>query len=75
MKVLYNRKYYKPREIARLGLITNSKGSDKEDSNYAFVLNLIKTGRLKAKDYSSKPDTHYWLVPEDEIVRYHNTVN
>lgn len=69
MKTIYDKKWYRPSEIAELGLIKNSKGK----ADYYFVLKLIKTKRLRAKNYANgkKP---YWLVPEDEIARYHDTV-
>lgn len=67
-------KLYKPREIARLGLIKNSKNSDSEIANYQFVLKLITSGRLKAKDYSTG-SRKYWLVSEAEIKRYQQEVN
>jgi len=70
MRTIYGKKWYKPSEIAKLGLILNSKGK----GDYNFVLNLIKSGRLRAKDYSNGKKVSYWLVPEDEIDRYHNTV-
>lgn len=70
MKKLYNQRWYRPMEITKLGLILNSQGKP----DYPFVLKLIKSGRLKAKDYSVSPRTHYWLVPESEIERYHNTI-
>lgn len=62
-------KWYKPREIARLGLIRNSKNSSSEDANYLFIIALINSGRLKAKDYSTK-SRRYYLVSEKEIHRY-----
>lgn len=74
MRTIYGKRWFRPREIARLGLIRNSTGGDNEDSNYNFVLELIKSGRLRAKDYSSSTKRHFWLVPEDEIQRYHDTV-
>ena len=75
MKVAYGQKWYRPRDIARLGLIKNSTGGDREDSNYAFILSLISTGRLRAKNHSKgKTGRPFWLVPEKEIARYHDTV-
>lgn len=74
MKTIYDKKWYTPMEIAKLGLIKNSRGDRSTVSgNYDFVLTLIKSGRLRAKNYANgkKP---YWLVPEDEIARYHDTV-
>jgi hypothetical protein len=64
-------------EIAKLGLIRNSSShgnlNNSVNSHYAFILMLIKTDRLHAKNYSNgkKP---YYLVPESEIARYHETV-
>lgn len=75
MRTIYEKKWYTPMEIAKLGLIKNSKGDrGTVNSNYAYVLQLIKTGRLRAKDYSKGKVRQYWLVPEDEIARYHDTV-
>lgn len=71
MRTIRNQKWYRPREIARLGLIQNSSGSNNEAGNYNFILNLIKAGKLKAKDYSSTGRQPYWLVPESEIDKYH----
>lgn len=71
MKTLHGKTWYRPREIARQGLIKNSTGGDNEESNYNYILNLIKSGRLKAKDYSTGTKMHYWLVSADEIGRYH----
>jgi hypothetical protein len=73
-EIRYGKRWYRPREIARQRLIVNSTGHDNEDSNYAYVLMLIRTKRLRAKDYSNSPRIHYWLVPEDEVARYHDTV-
>lgn len=71
---LYGKKWLRPREIAKLGLIKNSTGGDNVESNYNFILKLIKTGKLKARDYShaEKP---YYLVSEDEIKRYHKELS
>lgn len=72
MKTLHGKTWYRPRDIARLGLIKNSTGGDNEESNYNFILGLIKSGRLAAKNYG-QGKVRYWLVSEDEIARYHNT--
>lgn len=61
--------WYKPREIASLGLIRNYSGSDNEGSNYEFILNLIRTGKLAARDVSNGSRPMY-LVSRDEIKRY-----
>lgn len=70
MRTIYGKKWYRPREIAQLGLIKNSRGSDNVASNYNFILNLIKSGQLRAKNYSTGDKLAYWLVPEDEIDKY-----
>lgn len=62
-------------EIAKLGLILNSRGTKGTlTGHYDFVLELIKSGRLRAKDYSKGKQRRNYLVPEDEIARYHRTV-
>lgn len=71
MKILYGKVFYRPREIAERGLITNSKGGDASiDSNYAYILQLIRDGQLKAKNYSRGKKLNYYLVPENEIERF-----
>lgn len=75
MKAIDGKNWYKPMEIAQLGLIQNSKGMrGSVAGNYNFVLELIKSGRLRAKNYSIGAAKPYWLVPESEIQRYHDTV-
>ena len=74
MKIKYNKKWYKPREIARLGLIQCSKGENATLSgNYNFILKLIESGQLRAKNYSRGSIRKNWLISEDEIMHYHNT--
>jgi len=68
------KKTYKPSEIAAKRLITNSLDSESYLSNYRFILNEIKAGRLKAKSYGTK-SRPYWLVSEAEIKRYLAEVN
>lgn len=74
MKTLYGKTWYTPREIARLGLIKNSTGGNNVNSNHYYVLKLIHSGRLRAKNYSIGAKRKFWIVPEDEIARYHDTV-
>lgn len=75
MKILYGKVYYRPREIAERGLITNSKGeAGTVESNYTYILDLIRTGDLKAINVargrrSTNKNPHY-MVPEDEIERF-----
>lgn len=73
MRTIYGQKWYRPMEIAKLGLIKNSVNSESVNSNYEFILGLIKSGRLRAKNYS-KGNKPFWLVPESEVARYHDTV-
>lgn len=75
MKQVQGRKWYTPMEVAKLGLIQNSKGdAGTLYGHYFFVLRLIKSGRLHAKNYSDGTTRNNWLVPADEIARYHDTV-
>lgn len=74
MKIIEGQQWFKPMEIAELGLIQSSKGKrGTVAGNYNYVLKLIKSGRLGAKNYSAVEGKPYWLVPEDEIKRYHAT--
>lgn len=66
------KKWYRPKEIARLRLITNTLDSEKELSNYDFILDLIKRGQLAAKNYGKNPKYPYYLVSAAEIERYRN---
>lgn len=68
------KKWYRPREIAQLRLITNSLDSDKESANYDFILELIKRGELKARNYSKTSYRSYWLVSGKEIKAYHERI-
>lgn len=70
MRKLYAKTWYTPREIARLGLIKSPKSPEDETSSYVYVLGLIKSGHLKAKNYG-KGQRPYWLVSESEIGKYH----
>ena len=76
MKELYSQKWYTPGEVARLRLIQNRQG-DKSTfaGNYAYIMRLINSGTIKARDYSRGPIRSNWLIPESEIARYHQTVN
>lgn len=70
---MYEKEYYRPHEIAQLGLITNSTGGDNVASNYKHILQLIKTGNLKARNYGlgSRP---YYMVKASEIERYRQEI-
>jgi hypothetical protein len=66
----YDKEWYRPREIAQLRLITNSLDGDKESANYDWILEEIKRGNLKARNYSKSEYRPYWLVSAKEIERY-----
>ena len=72
MKTFRGQSWYTPREIARLGLIKNSTGGNNVNSNHYFVLKLIHSGRLKAKNYSIGKKRKFWLVSDAAINHYHN---
>ena len=63
-----NKEWFKPSELAKDNLITNSKGK----GDYRHVLKLIKNGKLKARDWSSTGNKPYWLVHWTEITNYNN---
>lgn len=74
MKIVHGKKWYKPIEIARLRLIQNSNGDQATESSiYVFVHNLIKTGQLKARNYSVGAVRQHYLVSEDEIEKYNRS--
>lgn len=75
MKTLHNKKWYTPMEIAKLGLIHNSKGDGGTVlGHYYYILRLVKSGRLRAKNYSDGTQRNNWLVPEEAIQQYHDTI-
>lgn len=74
MREIYGQRWFRPMEIAEQGLIKNSMGDrGTVAGHYDYVLELIKAGKLKAKN-RGKGKKPYWLVPESEIERYHQTV-
>lgn len=75
MRTLHNQKWYTPKDVAKLGLIQSSKGDKGTVSGtYNFVLELIKSGQLEAKNYSTGTQRANWLVSETAIANYHSTV-
>lgn len=75
MRTLYGQKWYTPMDIAKLGLIKNSKGdSSTIAGNYNFVLEMINSGQLRAKNYSTGKKLARWLVPEEAVKKYHDTI-
>lgn len=76
MKILYGKVFYRPREIAERGLITNTKGdAGSVESNYTYVLQLIRDGKLKAKNLSRGTKTAHYMVPEAEIERFNKELS
>lgn len=74
MKQIDGKDWYKPMEIAELGLIKKPGHGNTVKGNYYFVLKLIRNGQLRAKNYSVAGGRPYWLVPHTEITRYHDTI-
>jgi hypothetical protein len=63
--------WYKPREIARMGVIVNSVGNNSESSNYHYIVKLIRTRRLQAKEVGMGAKARpVYLVSRDELQRY-----
>lgn len=74
MKTLYGQTWYKPREIAQLGLIQNSLGdAGTENSHLHYIRKVIKDGTLKARNYSRGKRPHY-LVSEKSIKEFNRKV-
>lgn len=65
------KRFFKPSEVAKYGLIVNSKG----ESEYRFVLRLIHEGTLEARVWNSETQVPYYMVPEEEIVQYNRQFN
>lgn len=72
MKIMYNLKWYRPMEIAKLGLIQGRKGSAGTlQGHYNHVLELIKAGKLQAYNHSHGQVRNNWLVSENAIKAYY----
>jgi hypothetical protein len=68
MKIMPN-KLYKPSEIARLGIILNTKNKP----DYKYILGLIKSGQLIAVNKGLR-DTPYYMISGMELIRYKKEV-
>jgi hypothetical protein len=68
--IKFEKNWYRPKEIAENGWIKNTLNSDKVLSNYDWILDEIKRGELKAKNYGKNPAYPYYLVSAKEIERY-----
>lgn len=62
--------WYKPREVAKLGLIKSTGSGKSVAGNYAFIMRLIKSGELKSRNYC-KTGKEYYLINIKEIEKYH----
>lgn len=62
--------YYKPRDIARLKLITSSRGQ----VSYNFVLDEIRAERLKAENRGGGKTPYFWVLGSD-IIEYRKKNN
>lgn len=87
MSTQVRREWLKPNDVARLGLILNSKG---KPADRQFIVKLVKEGKLKArvwakatyktgKQYPSGRDykqaeRSYFLIARDEIDRYNESL-
>lgn len=61
---------YKPRKMAKLGLIQNTRGR----ASYYYILDLIHAGKLKA-EHLDTPSQKYNGVSGAEIIRYRKENN
>ena len=61
-----HKEWLKPSEIAERNLILNSKGK----GDYRYILRLIKSGKLPARNWAEQGEKPYWLVSYFEIMKY-----
>lgn len=61
-----HKEWLKPSEIAERNLIVNSKGK----GDYRYILRLIKSGKLPARNWAEQGEKPYWLVSYFEIMKY-----
>lgn len=62
-------KWYKPSEVASLGLIENSKGV--RDKQYVRI--LIRRGLLAWRNYAmGEKGRNYYLIQGSEIIKFRN---
>ena len=69
MEKIIEDRLYKPSEIVSNGFILDTKNN----SNYDYVLNIIKTGILEAVNKGTGK-TKYYMVSGAEIKRYKREV-
>jgi hypothetical protein len=66
---------YTPRQLAQLGIIRNSIGSENEISNYQFILHEIEADRLEAINISAGEHKAHYIVTNRAIKQYLNRKN
>lgn len=66
--------WYTLRRVAKLGLIKSPLHPENMMSNYRYILRLVKSGQIEAKNQSNTTRP-YFLISAQEIERYHSTVN
>lgn len=73
MKTVRGKKWYTPLEVAQHGLIQSRLGDEGAvRGHYNFILELIKSKQLKAKNYSTSKKRAYWLISEEAINIYNS---
>lgn len=68
MTTINGETFYTPKEIADKKLIVNGKGN----SDYGFILRLIKAGKLDGKVFNNGTKISYYIVSEKEVERYNS---
>jgi hypothetical protein len=71
MRIVSGKEYYSPKEIAQMGLITNSKGKP----DYGFVLRLVKRGELEAVVFNELSNIPYYLISKEAVEKYSKRFN
>lgn len=66
MRTIAGVSYYSPREVAKMGLITNSRGKN----DYGYVLRLVKSGKLNHKVVNEDSSIVYYMISEQDIHDY-----
>lgn len=66
MRIIAGVNYYSPREVAKMGLITNSRGKN----DYGYVLRLVKSGKLNHKIVNEDSSIVYYMISEQDIHDY-----
>lgn len=67
---VYEKDWYRPMEIAKLGLIRSNARSNNPIGNYHFILRQIARGNLQATDYSKEGAKPYYKVHFTDIEKF-----